>query len=225
MRKRQSRLIQTLYTIEDLLIIFSDYFDKNPRKGTNIEDWLYAGIDSTSSYFVKKGILNPDLSFKQKPDSILKLIKKPWDKKWRFILFDIPTEHNTIRNIIRRRLKEWDFKFFQRSVWFSPLPLNKKIKELDKQIGDTDYLTVIEGRIGRINPKELVKEKWEIEKWQEKARDWNSKLEETKNLTKSLQKRFWDLIIEHPKVPQDLLPQNWPLEDIFETFIENKFDW
>lgn len=223
MRKRQSKLLKTLRITEDLIFLFSDYFDKDKRKCPDLEDWLYAGVDSTVDYFVQKGVLNPNLSFKQKPKSVLKLIKKPWDSKWRFIVFDIPQEKTVIRNLIRRRLKEWDFKFFQRSIWFSPLPLTFQIKQLDKQIDDTDYLSIIEGEIYRNNPKKLVREKWNTSKWEKDALNWKERVTAENKISPDNQEYFWSLIANHPKVPLDLLPKNWPLEIIFRVFMNKKF--
>ncbi len=224
MIKRKSKLIQTLYAIEDLLFIFDDYFSKDRRKCPDIDDFLNIGNRPTSNYFIKKGVLNPDLTFKEKPRTILKLIKEPWDNYWRFVIFDIPTEHNTDRDLIRRRLKEWGFKYFQRSVWFSPMKLTKWVKELDKQIGDTDYLTVIKGKIYRIDPKKIVKEKWRVSDWQKQAKNWISIVNKNMSLSEKSQAEFWELINQHPKVPLNLLPHNWLLDKTFDTFCKYKFE-
>ncbi len=222
MQKRKSKLLQTLRTAEDLMILFYDYFHTDTRKIPTLDDWLCAGVRSTKNYFIKKGVLNPDLTFKQKPESILKLIKKPWDKKWRFVVFDIPQKNKTARDLIRRRLKEWDFKFFQRSVWFSPLPLTDKIRQLDKQIDDTNYLGVIEGKILRCDPRKIIEEKWEVHQWKNKANSWKQKLKKERKLSEELQLQFWDLVSQHPKVPLDLLPSTWPLKTIFKLFAQKK---
>lgn len=223
MRKRKSKLLQTLLTIEDLLLLCDDYFAKDKRKCPTMEDWLYAGVTTTTSYFIDKGVLNPDLSFREKPKSILKLIKKPWDKKWRFVVFDIPSQHNKYRDRIRNRLKEWDFKFYQRSVWFSPLELRKQIKQLDKQIGDTDYLSVIEGKIYKINPRKLIEEKWQVSNWSLQINYWIDDVVNSGELNENREENFWELIKEHPKVPLDLLPNSWPLYKAFKTFYKYKF--
>jgi DNA-binding transcriptional regulator PaaX len=223
MRKRESKLLKTLRLIEDLLILSSDYFDKDIRNFPDLEDWLYAGVKSTSNYFVQKGVLNPDLSFRKKPKSVLRLIENPWDGKWRFIVYDVPQEHKVIRNLIRRRLKEWDFKLFQKSIWFSPLPLTTEILKLDKQIDDTDYLSVIEGKIHRDNPRKLIKEKWAVDQWKNNALYWMEENRKISKMDAKNQEAFWTLISEHPKIPLELLPKNWPLKDIFETFTKRKF--
>ncbi len=129
MRKKRSKTLQILAAAEDLMLNFGDYFSRDRRKGTDLAEWLSIGTRATTYYFVKKGVLNPDLTFKEKPNSILRLIKKPWDGKWRFVIFDIPQKEVNFRNIIRRRLKELDFRQLQRSVWFSPLPLTQSCEK------------------------------------------------------------------------------------------------
>lgn len=45
--------------------------------------------------------------------------QKDWDGKWRIVLFDIPEQKRTIRMLLRKKLKEWGFIQWQKSVWAS----------------------------------------------------------------------------------------------------------
>ncbi len=218
MRKKRSKVLQILAAAEDIMILFDDYFSKDFRKGVNLDDWLSIGARGTTYYFIKEGVLNPDLTFKQKPKSILRLIKKPWDGKWRFVVFDIPQKEVNFRNIIRRRLKELGFKLLQRSVWFSPLPLGKVVKKLDKKIDDYNYLTVIEGKIYRDDPKRIIKNKWNTLIWQEKANMLIKELKSREKISDEDKNKFWELILEHPRVPLELLSKNWPLKNLVKFF-------
>lgn len=52
-------------------------------------------------------------------------IKKPlrWDKKWRILIFDIPTKpkiYNQAREALRKKIKELGFYQMQKSVWVYP---------------------------------------------------------------------------------------------------------
>ena len=209
--------------IEDILVIFHDYFDQHKKPSiSDFDKWLSVGSRRNTYYFIKKGVLNPDLTFKERRSSVLRLIRKPWDGKWRFVVFDIPEKERNFRDVVRRRLKELDFKQLQRSVWFSPLPLRKMIKKIDKRIDDYDYLTVIEGKIYRDDPKRIVRNKWDISTWVKKAQRWISKVENKQELDERNQNIFWELVLDHPKVPLDLLPRNWPLEEIVNLFTSKK---
>ncbi len=45
---------------------------------------------------------------------------KKWDKKWRFVLFDVPENKKSIRNALRHHLKIIGFFEFQKSVFVHP---------------------------------------------------------------------------------------------------------
>lgn len=50
-----------------------------------------------------------------------------WDKRWRFVLFDIPEKKRVGRNALREKLVELGFKEWQRSVFVYPYPCEKEI--------------------------------------------------------------------------------------------------
>ncbi|HAS00226.1 MAG: Transcriptional regulator, PaaX family [Candidatus Moranbacteria bacterium GW2011_GWC2_37_73] len=51
-------------------------------------------------------------------------IKKPirWDKKWRFVFFDIPEKRRSERNVLRNKLKDLKFYEIQKSIFVHPYP-------------------------------------------------------------------------------------------------------
>ncbi|MFT7557450.1 MAG: DNA-binding transcriptional regulator PaaX [Planctomycetota bacterium] len=49
--------------------------------------------------------------------------QKPWGKKWRVVIFDIPLEFGAARNSIRYQLRRLGFCMLQQSVWVHPLSL------------------------------------------------------------------------------------------------------
>lgn len=64
-------------------------------------------------------------------------IEKPkkWDKKWRMVIFDIPATSRIIRDIFRRKLKEFGFHPLQKSVWIFPYPCKEEIELLREFLG------------------------------------------------------------------------------------------
>jgi len=64
-------------------------------------------------------------------------IEKPkkWDKKWRVVIFDIPNTSRIIRDIFRRKLKEFGFYPLQQSVWILPHPCQEEIELLREFLG------------------------------------------------------------------------------------------
>jgi|SRR3989344_2794306 len=53
--------------------------------------------------------------------------KKKWDRKWRFVLFDIPESKKKTRDALRRKLKHFGFLEFQKSVFIYPYPCRDEI--------------------------------------------------------------------------------------------------
>jgi CRISPR-associated endonuclease Cas2 len=64
-------------------------------------------------------------------------IEKPkkWDKKWRVVVFDIPNTSRLIRDIFRRKLKEFGFYRLQQSIWIYPYPCREEIALLREFLG------------------------------------------------------------------------------------------
>lgn len=60
----------------------------------------------------------------------LSLNKNRRDGFWRVVIFDIPEEERVKRNLLRNKLKEFDFYMIQKSVFVSPYNCEKEIKKL-----------------------------------------------------------------------------------------------
>lgn len=59
---------------------------------------------------------------------------KKWDKKWRLVIFDISNDKNTLRDFLRRKLKDLRFKQIQKSVFLSPWPCKRGIDFLKQAL-------------------------------------------------------------------------------------------
>lgn len=79
-------------------------------------------------------------------NSLAKKTSKKWDKKWRFIIFDIPENQRRNRDIFRSKLKELGFVPRQRSVWISPYDYKNDIDFLIKELKISDYVNFIVGK-------------------------------------------------------------------------------
>lgn len=72
------------------------------------------------------------------------VLRKPWDGKWRIVIFDIPESHKRVRNLFRRNLKFWEFKIFQKSVWVSKFDVADELRKLTLELGIENWVAVIE---------------------------------------------------------------------------------
>lgn len=67
-----------------------------------------------------------------------------WDGYWRIVIFDIPEKHYLVRNLFRRKLKEWGFKKWQQSVWVTKNNVTLKLRLLIKRLGIDQWVAVFE---------------------------------------------------------------------------------
>lgn len=81
---------------------------------------------------------------------------RKWDKKWRVIIFDIPQSSRLIRDIFRKKLKEWGFYPLQQSVWIIPYPCQEEIALLREFLGvDKKQIQVLE--VTKLESEKLFK--------------------------------------------------------------------
>lgn len=67
-----------------------------------------------------------------------------WDGKWRLVIFDIPEKRRAARQFFRKKLKEWGFRKWQRSVWACKKNCATQLEEVIKEAGIEDWVLVVE---------------------------------------------------------------------------------
>lgn len=132
-------------------------FLNNPGYYTHWDGWEYPLDKSVLSQAIKRlrerGLIAKD--HVNTNQVILKLtdlgrealgieVEEEWDGKWRIVIFDIPEQKRVIRNLFRRRLKEWGFKRWQQSVWITKRNITKKFRILIQDLKIKDWIAVIE---------------------------------------------------------------------------------
>lgn len=93
---------------------------------------------------VKEGVIIYKLTTLGK--DFLGMEEKPWDGIYRIVLFDVPESNRTVRDLFRRRLKDWGFKNWQRSVWVSKRNAAQKLRQLIAELGVEKWVAVIESQ-------------------------------------------------------------------------------
>lgn len=75
----------------------------------------------------------------------LQITKPPyWDGKWRIALFDIPEHsHRQARDVLRSKLKEWEFYPLQKSSWVCPWPCEDEIQLVAELYDISRYVNVV----------------------------------------------------------------------------------
>lgn len=70
--------------------------------------------------------------------------EEDWDGKWRVVIFDIPEQKRLIRDLFRRNLKKWGFKYLQKSVWISKKNITDKLFGYIRDLGIEKWVWVFE---------------------------------------------------------------------------------
>ncbi len=75
----------------------------------------------------------------------LKITKPPhWDKRWRLVIFDIPDKSfKQVRDVLRAKLKQWEFYPLQKSVWVCPWPCENEIQLVAELYGVASYVNIV----------------------------------------------------------------------------------
>jgi phenylacetic acid degradation operon negative regulatory protein len=64
--------------------------------------------------------------------------------RYTVVVWDIPETKRTVRNLLRRRLKEWGFRSWQKSVWVSRRDVASKLRTFISEVGIEKWVGVIE---------------------------------------------------------------------------------
>lgn len=138
--------------------------DTFSRRGTSVfygYDLPKSNLSSALSRLSKKGYVEKSIN---EGKVILKLTEagkdwvlmygdynpENWDGVWRVVIFDIPEQHRRVRDTLRRRLKEWGFVAWQKSVWAGKKPLTEHIRKLIKDLGVEQWVVILESsNVGR----------------------------------------------------------------------------
>lgn len=109
--------------------------------------------------FITKDIINTDQVIVKLTDlgreALGVEIEEEWDGRWRIVIFDIPEEKRIIRNLFRRRLKDWGLKRWQQSVWITKRNVSEKLRLLIHDLKIEDWIAVIESEDSMIGNKPL----------------------------------------------------------------------
>lgn len=144
-----------------------------PYKGIKFNDLNIYGYPHRKSYLGFKNLENRGLIQQINGDSFkftkngeiwfrkatLRYFKNrypKWDKKWRLVIFDIPSELNRKRDTLRRRLKYIGFLMLQRSVFVFPYPCEQELSDICEKMGIDSYVDVVTAESIGSREEELI---------------------------------------------------------------------
>lgn len=99
----------------------------------------------------------------QRDFPLLHLQNKPWDGKWRIVMFDISEAEKKSRDYLRRKLKELGFGMLQESVFITPHDILRDFSEYIESIGLKESVDILEASYILGDQKKLVERIWKLE--------------------------------------------------------------
>lgn len=142
---------------------------------------------------------------------------RPWDGKWRFVMFDLPTGEDALRQRLLRVLRDSHFGYLQRSVWVSPDPTDAVREALGDAKVSAESFLIIEGHpAAGESDAEIVAGAWSLEVTN---RAYTRFMEHLRRPPKSesgipawakRENRLWsDAVRTDPLLPAALLPKDY----------------
>jgi phenylacetic acid degradation operon negative regulatory protein len=157
--------------------------------------------------------------------------KRPWDGKWRLVLFDLPEQKNTARVRLRRFLKDQSFGYLQNSVWITPDPLSELTKQLSGFGEDVEALVTLEARpCAGESDHAIVAGAWDfrrINRLYEKCiavlnglpgcdSEMPQPIARLQRWARLEQASWWEAVHADPLLPEELLPREYRGKDAWQ---------
>lgn len=145
---------------------------------------------------------------------LFSLQKKKWDKKWRVLFFDIEETNRAVRDKFRETLRRLGFGQFQKSVYLSPFPIEKEMKEFIENLGLRERACLlVSPKFSAGDERLLAKKEFKLEKLNKEYERILKKAEEVKKddleEKRRLGAKFLEILSIDPFLPEELLPDNW----------------
>lgn len=140
-----------------------------------------------------------------------------WDGKWTVLSFSIPEKKRSIRDKLRRFIESIGMKPLFSSLWISPLDLTSSILQYMKNNNIFDNILII--RTDKIEGTNLNKilSLWNFKKYRQDLEDFitdaNTSIKNKDNIKFEIKKKIFSFALildKQPKMPFELLPNDWP---------------
>ncbi|MGF1656402.1 MAG: hypothetical protein ACFCU3_05415 [Verrucomicrobiales bacterium] len=140
------------------------------------------------------------------------LWNRPWDKKWRFVVFDLPRSQRKVRYQMRQWLSNNRFGCLQGSVWVSPHPVQEEVALKKLGVGVDGLLLLQAVPDGRVSPADVVGKAWNHSRLNEAYVEFMDSLKTLKSDGEGIrQAMIWWMEASHgdPFLPRELEPAKY----------------
>lgn len=157
---------------------------------------------------------------------LYKLSSKPWDGKWRIVVFDIAEKERSLRNFLRDKLTSLGFGKLQESVYVTPLDVLFDLKEFLKEYDLYGKAIVFEAKeLFSVDPEVIANYVWRLDEINEEYRRLLDKAGEIKKNgegkteIKELKEKLFELLLKDPILPKEFLPKDWVGDEARKTIM------
>lgn len=161
------------------------------------------------------------------------LAVKPWDRRWRVVVFDIAEIDKSTRDALRNKLRELGLGMLQESVWITPHDVSVDLREFleHHELGDAAFVLEI-SKILSGDEESLVRKIWHLDELEDAYRDIIEDVTKLRNMyviergrvikhtskkigilageARKIRRRYLEALLSDPCLPKELLPDDWP---------------
>lgn len=142
-----------------------------------------------------------------------------WDGFWRIVIFDIPEDKRFLRDSLRRYLLKMGFGELQNSTYVSAYDYQKEFLDWIKKKHLEKNVLLLESKQKYLGEPKLLAEKvWEMEKLNTGYKEIIDRLttrfglrdeSRREEFLKKIYRDFLELMLGDPRLPVELLDENW----------------
>lgn len=164
---------------------------------------------------------------------MLSLSARPWDGRWRIVIFDIEESNKNTREALRDKLRELGLGMLQESVWVTPHDVSVDLREFleSKDLGEAAFVIEASSILAG-NQALLVRKIWNLDAFSEayqeiienvtKLKDMyigssgrnvqhtEAKKTEIMEEERKIRQQYVQVLLSDPCLPKELLPHDWP---------------
>lgn len=216
-------LLEELPTKRDYLNVIYGFYPKEYNRNNYLQAFYRARETGDIRKIIKDGEPYLRLTAKGKKRVVrdfplLKWRERPWDGKWRAVIFDIEERERGRRDYLRGRLLELGFGMLQQSVYISPFDVAEDLREyLEAHRLDGKAYVLVADRLFAGDDKALAEKVWSLDKinseydkllafWE---RSTALKSEPRESLLRKIKSGYLEILAADPCLPRELLPHYW----------------
>ncbi len=156
----------------------------------------------------------------------------PVSSKWSFVFFSIPEKKRTVRDRLRRFLRQAGYGHLFGAIWVAPSQPNlaRQVMTYAKSLKVSNNVQVIEGVSQKESDQDIVAAVWDLGKIANRYRAFIKKAKEKiktikgdaepKYETKKLIFELAMIMYDDPNLPTTALPHDWPRDEALEVYKE-----